>query len=419
MSFKLIIRISLYLGLATVVLPVGFACSDGYRAHLQTHHPDSALTFQMMESGTEINNPTNSAVDPNPQSRILNIKPRLITECVVGDLDIVAAGIACNIAKPLILTVKDQVQEKVLFSTMLSSANTINAAVAQLMMDFPAQTQGYTLNVFLCVDSNNNGKCSDELIVDLNAVSAQIIAQGARSVCAQVAAGMLIFHKTQQFSQTGSVNGAGISLGIQSLLQNSQPGFSTQSTTAAFNIDIPLVKSDPTVCAQLGARGNGCFAKGTSIQLTQNIALPVESLKAGMKVLLSDGRLARITRVIAGPEEKAMVAIETESGHKIVVTSEHPLLTQAGLKLASDLALSDQLKIHGKNFSSIKSIRQKQSTEKVYNFEVDGDSANANHLVIAAGLVSGDLFIQNQMSYQKKISDSDGILRVSKTSPGR
>ncbi len=339
--------------------------------------------------------------------REIGVAPETKKQCVVGELDIVAVAIACHINAPFIITVKDAQKEVVLMAFGLNSGQDINALIARLTGLLVRSVVGNEIDIFACIDSNSNGSCADEPIIDLNRATADILGGAAGRLCDQTKFGVLLFHKHHSFSPgTSTVTVPVMDIASQ-VVQDSLRNLSPQATTEGGRTIFPLqlVKADHDLCPKPAVRTDGCFAKGTKISLAKEVSIPIEELHPGNRVLLADGRVAMVKRVTAGPEPKPMVMFETSRGQKIMITSEHPLLTAKGVKLAKDIAIGDQLKSadDGK-FVEIVSIGQKAYTENVYNFELEGKSADADHLVVAEGLVSGELYLQNKMSNKGKVA---------------
>ncbi len=108
-----------------------------------------------------------------------------------------------------------------------------------------------------------------------------------------------------------------------------------------------------------------------------------------------------IRKVIAGPEKWPLIEVKSE-GHAVVVTGEHPFLTKNGLKPAFKLSESDIL-VDGDKEIAIDSVtaQMREAGEvdpEVWNFELVGSSENDDHYVLANGVMTGDLYLQNKLS---------------------
>ena len=394
-------------GFLVYLFTVGFACSNqmaSFRAGgLYTPLQPKPATFAQLavELGSRTEGqPVTYAL------REIAVKPEVKPQCVVGELDIVAAAIACHIKAPFIVSVKDQQREVSLLKFQLDGGQDINALNAQLSNLLVRTVVGDEVDIFACIDSNNNGLCTDEPIIDLNKATADILNGAATAVCDQTKFGVLLYHKHHSFNPGGAMVTVPTMDPASQVVQGALRNLATTGPAAIDpagrpTLPVPLVKANHDLCPKPNVRMDGCFAKGTRVKLAHDVAVPIEKLHPGNRVMLADGRLAVIKRMTAGPESLPMIEIETSLGHKIMITSEHPLVTAKGVKMAKDIALGDQLKsgADGK-FVSILSIGKKIYTDLVYNFEVEGSAAERDHLVIAEGLVSGELYLQNKLSNQ-------------------
>jgi hypothetical protein len=150
-------------------------------------------------------------------------------------------------------------------------------------------------------------------------------------------------------------------------------------------------------------RDEGCFTMGTRIAVDQGRWLTVERLRPGTMVLTQDGRRLPVVRAVSGPEKAPIVRIKTAEAHELGVTQDHPMLTSAGLKLASRLRLGDELIVAKGQSTSVVALSSENVELPVFNVELKG-SNTADHLLVAEGLVTGDLHIQEDMSVPKLLS---------------
>jgi hypothetical protein len=146
--------------------------------------------------------------------------------------------------------------------------------------------------------------------------------------------------------------------------------------------------------------GGGCFKEGTRI-LTNLGYKNVEALtKNDLIVNPKSGKLMKIKKVVFGPEKINLIKFVISSGVTLNVTTKHPMLTDRGIIKAKDVSKNDKLKIQDGSFEAINSIEEiKISTNSnVHNLELDvvGDKFE-DHLVIADGVITGDLFVQQKL----------------------
>lgn len=111
-----------------------------------------------------------------------------------------------------------------------------------------------------------------------------------------------------------------------------------------------------------------------------------------------------IKRITAGGE-KHPIKIFRLKGLSIEVTQMHPMLTKHGLRLAKDVQVGDLLPDKEGNWLAVESIEQKKLElgGLVWNFEIDTDSKDPKyHMVVADGVVTGDLFLQETLAFMEK-----------------
>lgn len=338
-----------------------------------------------------------------------------VPQCAVGEWDILNAAIACTLPSYLLVTIMDQTGEQVALRFPLNGTSDINVLSTQLLPAIQSNVVGKNAHVFLCIDANNNSKCSDEAIVDLNTISGQVLAAGGGGAtqanlnrvgtCDILKRGLVFFHKLHNFTaadQTSNITVTTADMAAdvaQDILHNLDSATSTTTTSNGPVVTFPirLARADANTCPKPNIRTNGCFVKGTQINISEELAVPIESLHVGQPVYMADGRTLRIKRIVAGPEAKPVITFEMGAGAKITVTTEHPLVTNKGLRLAKDIRIGEVLVDVKGNAVTILGIQHSSYQDLVYNFEFDGTREN-DHLIIAENIVSGDLYLQNKLA---------------------
>ena len=148
--------------------------------------------------------------------------------------------------------------------------------------------------------------------------------------------------------------------------------------------------------------GCGCFASDTLILMADGSSKIASDIRSGDLVWNPKTSKAQmIKKVIAGPEQWPLIEVKSD-GKAVVVTGEHPFLTKTGLKPAFQLTATDIL-LDGDKETAIESVTTQVRAEgeaapEVWNFELVGSSANDDHYVLANGVMTGDLYLQNKLS---------------------
>jgi hypothetical protein len=152
-----------------------------------------------------------------------------------------------------------------------------------------------------------------------------------------------------------------------------------------------------------GMRVTGCFDLLTNITVMKNGVpeqTPAFLVNEGDLVwnpLL--GRGQKVIRKVAGPELNPLLKVSIE-GHSVTVSDRHVFWTKEGMKLANELTVHDVLKNTEGEWKQITSITQERREGQTFvvNFSLETeDDAPEEHFVDSAGIVSGDLTIQEQM----------------------
>lgn len=346
----------------------------------------------------------------------VSLQPSVALRCHKGEMDLVKAAQACNLNTQMIMTILDQKGETVAANFGALNTVTYDQMLAQMKLGTQNLTAyGDQVEVFLCLDSNQNGKCTDEKVFDLNIETAQLkndVAAGsvqiqADPVCLRYSKGVLLYHslvkifgdRVSHLSQTGATSAK-----VKGILNNVAAEASVNIKAdgeASVLIPVPMVEFSGNACV-VAKRTDGCFAKGTKIQMSDDTDRAIESLIPGEWVKLASGQKSKIEKVVVGPEAKPMVIVTTSSKNKVEMTSLHPVETSNGLKTAEQLSTSDQLRLKDGSWVSIQKIERKKTKHDVYNIELKGSDIQS-HLIISNGIVTGDLYLQKKLQETSKV----------------
>ncbi|RZA27048.1 MAG: hypothetical protein EOP10_01545 [Proteobacteria bacterium] len=151
-------------------------------------------------------------------------------------------------------------------------------------------------------------------------------------------------------------------------------------------------------------QGCGCFEEKTQIQMADGSSKLAADIRAGDLVFNpKTGRGQMIRKVIAGPERWPLLEVKA-GGKSVTVTGEHPFLTTTGLKPAYKLTSADTL-IEGDAQTQVEAVITEVRAldaiaPEVWNFELVGSSDPDDHYVLANGVMTGDLYLQQKLGKQ-------------------
>jgi len=149
-------------------------------------------------------------------------------------------------------------------------------------------------------------------------------------------------------------------------------------------------------------RHGGCFAGSTRLQMADGTERPVSTIGENDWLWNPHYKApVRVKKVVKGPEAKALFEVKYKN-QRVVVTEDHPFLTQSGWVQAQDLKVG--VKIigagHGLRIKSVRKLSYKKP-EDVWNFELDTNDS-MGHMVLANGIPTGDLVTQQLLKKDKR-----------------
>lgn len=360
--------------------------------------------------------PISTVADTDPNR--LEVTPVAVPVCNPGEMDVIKGANDCRSNIPLLINTKDDSGEKTIFKIDNIGVLARDEIVARMHREILiASSVGGSVEILGCLDSDRDGSCTDEAILDLNKKANELapklkhaLANQGQIVpgnCDMYQKGVLFYQSlmtldTQRPESVSAAQATSVKIsGVLNNLQSRAEVMPQADGSYRVKVEMKLAEFNPNICPKVNVRTNGCFAKGTLIEMAHGKTEKIENLRAGDAVRLADGRASSIYHVVAGPETEKMIEFTTYSGKKLMVTSKHPMQTQNGIKPANEVSAMDLLKIAEGSYSLITKIEQKASKDPVYNFELAG-SADADHLVVANGIVSGELYLQNRLSLESK-----------------
>lgn len=153
---------------------------------------------------------------------------------------------------------------------------------------------------------------------------------------------------------------------------------------------------------QVGVRWSGCFTSDTRIRMADGREKLVSKISENDLIWNPLYQApVKVTKVVKGPEKKALYQLRVAK-NRLVVTEDHPFLTQRGWVRTDELSTKDLIMGEGlgKQILSVKKLSYKKPVD-VFNFELDTDIAEG-HMVIANGIPTGDLTTQVGIKQNRK-----------------
>ena len=161
----------------------------------------------------------------------------------------------------------------------------------------------------------------------------------------------------------------------------------------------PLTQEICWTCAWI--RYIGCFDPDTDITLANKTSKKVKDISVGDEVWNPvTKRASKVKDILESVEKQGMVVIEAGAFH-LKVTQGHPVhVASKGNVVASALKVGDRLvTADGKEVAITKvETLAPNSSQRVINFTLEGSESFDDHMLIANGLVSGDLFVQKKLT---------------------
>ncbi|NBX18101.1 MAG: hypothetical protein EBR09_12130 [Proteobacteria bacterium] len=144
---------------------------------------------------------------------------------------------------------------------------------------------------------------------------------------------------------------------------------------------------------------DGCFDELTKVRMADGTDRLMTELRKGDVVLNPVlGKPAKVAKLTIGPEKNPLVRV-TVSGSVVRVTENHPFMTKRGWVTAKTLKTGDTVLSANRKWESVAKTEQGAAGRIVVNLALEGEGMNADeHYVLADGVVTGDLVIQNMIT---------------------
>jgi hypothetical protein len=153
---------------------------------------------------------------------------------------------------------------------------------------------------------------------------------------------------------------------------------------------------------------NSCFAEGTKIRRADGSTTTIEGIKVGDKVISdSKGTILTVTGTSHGIEIEPLVELRDNKGHKLRLTSTHPIIKASGeVALASAIEKDDQV-MTDRGIARITAVARIPYDGQVYNVKVGTDEEQARvgkrgTTMFAGGFLVGDSAMQREAAVPRQ-----------------
>ena len=174
------------------------------------------------------------------------------------------------------------------------------------------------------------------------------------------------------------------------------------------------------VAESVGSRGlEGCFHPDTKIRMANGHGKMIKQILPGERVWNPLTQQAQeVAEVVKGPEKTNLVVVHSQQFRSLVTTG-HPFLTKRGLLRAEQLVVGDKIPAANGSWTTVEklALHPKEAKQIVWNIRLKTNSKDPHqHLVLADGIVSGDLWLQKNLDKIKAASRATSTKIVKKTS---
>lgn len=138
----------------------------------------------------------------------------------------------------------------------------------------------------------------------------------------------------------------------------------------------------------------GCLAEDTMVTMADGFGRRIDSISIGdMISTVGNGYYVMVKNIYSGYENEIWV-LESENGHTIRATDQHPFLTEKrGMVAVRNLTGEDRILMEDGSYQSILGLYAVKYNGMVYNLELD--KTDGGTLMLCNGFATGDFNAQN------------------------
>ncbi len=132
----------------------------------------------------------------------------------------------------------------------------------------------------------------------------------------------------------------------------------------------------------------GCIGKDTQIKMADGSFKLVSEIQPGESVTGAYGETVKVKDIMTGKEEQ-MIKVGVKSGNNILLTEDHPVLTERGMVMAKNLLVGDVLVLEGEK-AFLTEAYKVEYNDTVYSLVLDKPDTN----IIGNNFIIGDFDAQ-------------------------
>lgn len=139
----------------------------------------------------------------------------------------------------------------------------------------------------------------------------------------------------------------------------------------------------------------GCLEETARIAMADGSEKEIRNIRAGEKIRGSDGSIGIVRNVWTGLETDPCIRLRLKDGRSLLMTQNHPVLTEQGMKRADRLVLQDKVMTGDGAYRQIEALEQEDYQGTVYNLSLEGFRQEEG--LLANGIAAGDMECQNSL----------------------
>jgi hypothetical protein len=152
--------------------------------------------------------------------------------------------------------------------------------------------------------------------------------------------------------------------------------------------------ADAQIASTVASDGKAEYVSAASVAPQSLLVSMADEASIGDVVLAPQS----VKRIVAGPEDKELFVFALANGRTLRVTSHHPMVLDSG-KIIEASQVNSKMSFVGLDGRSVKvtAITREKPVADVFNFVTGGDT-QLSHIIVAEGILVGDLKIQNELA---------------------